>query len=49
MIKLALAIAFLAVFGLIGFAVILVLTKYFDKKINNDNNNNLNNNKNDKN
>jgi hypothetical protein len=45
MIKLALAIAFLTVFGLIGLAVILVLTKYFNelKDNKNDNNNNLNN------
>ncbi len=43
MIKLALAIAFLAVFGLIGFVVVLVLTKYF-KKLTNNNENKTNNN-----
>ena len=45
MIKLALAIAFLAVFGLIGFAIILVLTNYFNNKNKSKEkiNNNLNN------
>lgn len=45
MIKLALAIAFLAVFGLIGFAIILVLTNYFNNKNKSKekNDNNLNN------
>ena len=40
MIKLAYAIAFLAVFGVVAYAVILLLTDYFKKKENNQQNNN---------
>lgn len=32
MIRLALAIGFLAVFGLAGYAIVLLLTKYFSNK-----------------
>ena len=32
MIRLAFAIAFLAVFGIVGYAVVLLLTDYFSKK-----------------
>lgn len=32
MIRLALAVGFLAVFGLVGYAVILLLTNYFQNK-----------------
>lgn len=37
MIRLALAVGFLAVFGLVGYAVILLLTNYFQNKKENEN------------
>lgn len=40
MIRLALAIGFLAVFGLVGYAIIALLTNYFSKKNNNKQNEN---------
>jgi preprotein translocase subunit Sss1 len=39
MIRLALAVGFLAVFGLVGYAVILLLTNYFQNKNENKPNN----------
>jgi hypothetical protein len=40
MIRLAIAVGFLAVFGIVGYAVILLLTNYFSKKTNKRNENN---------
>ncbi|CAN5220429.1 hypothetical protein BH09BAC3_BH09BAC3_26590 [soil metagenome] len=44
MIRLALAVGFLAVFGLVAYAIVLLLTNYFQKQKNTDskeNNQNL--------
>lgn len=41
MIRLALAVGFLAVFGIVGYAIVLLLTNYFkNKDKNNPNQNN---------
>jgi hypothetical protein len=40
MIRLALAVGFLAVFGFVAYAVVLLLTNYFSNKNNSDKNQN---------
>lgn len=40
MIRLAIAVGFLAVFGIVAYVIVLLLTDYFSKKTNNNNNNN---------
>jgi hypothetical protein len=40
MIRLAFAVGFLAVFGLVAYAIILLLTNYFSKKNNQNQNQN---------
>ena len=37
MIKLALAVGFLAVFGIVAYAIVLLLTNYFSNKNNSNN------------
>ncbi len=39
MIRLALAVGFLAVFGIVAYVVVLLLTNYFSNKNNNSNKN----------
>jgi phage shock protein PspC (stress-responsive transcriptional regulator) len=39
MIRLAIAVGFLAVFGIVAYAVVLLLTDYFSNKKNKPNNN----------
>jgi hypothetical protein len=39
MIRLALAVGFLAVFGIVGYAIVLLLTNYFKNKHNPNQNN----------
>lgn len=37
MIRLAIAVGFLAVFGIVAYVIVLLLTDYFSKKTNNNN------------
>ena len=46
MIRLALAVGFLAVFGFVAYAIVLLLTNYFQKQNKNNTNDNNNNNNN---